>query len=69
MKRSYRVRAWSKRDTSYLRRLAKAGRTSREAAKSLKRSWGAVRWKAAALRIRFEALGRAFSRKQRARYK
>lgn len=62
-------RPWSKSDLYNLRNFAKRGDSSREAAVKLKRSPGAVRFKAHAMRIRFVSLGRAFSKAQRARYK
>lgn len=62
-------RPWSLRDIANLRAFAKRGDSNRVAAKKLRRSPGAVRYKAHVMRIRFVSLGRAFSRAQRERYK
>lgn len=64
----YTVNEWTKRDVADLRRYAKQGLSSREAAARLNRSGGATRFKSSKLRIRFRSLGAAHSRKQRARY-
>jgi len=62
-------RPWTKNDVRRLRILAKARHSSHFAATALRRTPGAVRYKAMVLRIRFVSMGRAFSAKQRRRWK
>lgn len=61
-------RPWSATDLRKLRAFAAKGLPSSVAAKRLRRTYGATRFKAHDEGIRFRSLGRAHSEAQRARY-
>lgn len=61
MAKPYQVREWSKWDVSRLRWLVEKGYSGAEAAKDLRRSYGALRFKAHKLGVKFR-IQRARSR-------
>jgi hypothetical protein len=63
-----KTKVWTENDMGQLRACAKLGYSSTEAAKNLRRSPGAVRFKAFKNGIRFTSLGVTHSRKQKARW-
>lgn len=60
---------WSVNDLNRMRRLAKRGYSSTEAAAELGRTPNATRYAACKRNIRFKSLGASHSRKQRLRWK
>lgn len=58
LKAVYTITPWEPRELAIVRRMAKGGYTSNEAARAVGRSPGALRYKCHKLKIRFRSNGR-----------